>query len=216
MQRGWGLMVIVGVGAGLAPRTTSAKPSDPPPTDEAQQALDKGIAQLKRGDPDSAIQSLEHAIELRETLPALYHLGLAYHRAHRKKDALATLERFVAGSIAAHQTAHVEEAEKLAQVLRSTTARVSLRVSGGAEKIFLDGKPIGHRDGHYGIVLDPGEHDLEAWGPDVDPGRVHLRLQPGARIDVKLDLTKNVPPPPKPIPAPPPAPIIVAGTSQPA
>jgi hypothetical protein len=203
-------LLVVSVGAAFPPRFAAAQ--DPAAFEEARRTFERGVELLDQGDAASAIESFERSLALRQSLSALYNLGLAYRKAARPKDALLAFERFLDRSLAEGHSNGVEHAKLLAEELRGTVGRIALTVEGGAEEVRADGRTIGDRDGLYGLVLDPGEHVVEARRAErLETLAVHL--DPGASVEVRLRVASEpalavVPPPVRilppvePLPAP--------------
>jgi hypothetical protein len=186
---------------------------DPAVFEEARRSFEQGVELLDKGEAKAAIEKFEHSLALRESLSALYNLGLAYRKADRFKDALRTFERFLDWAATENHTNGVEHAKMLADQLRGTIGRVSLVVVGGAESVRIDGAVLGDHDGTYGLVLDPGQHVFEATKSGAEPIQTKVHLDPGANLEVRLAIPSDEPiatvvqaPPPVTIAtAPPPA-----------
>ena len=81
---GWGLFLMVCV-ALMRPERADAKQGEPAVFDEARRTFEEGVARLDRQDAAGAIESFEHSLALRESLSALYNLGLASCLRRRKR-----------------------------------------------------------------------------------------------------------------------------------
>jgi hypothetical protein len=179
----FGLLVVCAL---LSSKSASAQ--NDPVFDEARRSFESGVEHLERGDAAAAIERFERSLALRESLAALYNLGLAYRKAGRIKDGLLTFERFLDKASQQSHTHGVDHAKLLADELRGKVGRISLAVSGGADSVKLDGNAIGDGDGRYGLVLDPGSHVVEASRGANEPERVQVELEPGANIEVAVEI----------------------------
>jgi hypothetical protein len=163
--------------AGVAPAVAA-------PTDEPRRLFEQAMELLNTQRFAEAMPLLERSVSLREHPAALAALAASYRGTGRYLRAIATLERLLAISTDPARDAEVRGVR--AECERSL-AHVTLRVTGEAAEVLVDGERVATGDVTRTIPLDPGAHTFETRRAGYEPLREERRLDVGAQAEVALD-----------------------------
>ena len=140
-------------------------------SESAREWFERGLRALDGGRFDDAIRAFERSYALRPSPVVTYNLGLALRGTGRLREAIASLERFVAqpttGTTAAQLNAVRDEIARMRAALAT---------------VLLDVTPRGAR-----VVIDAGEALVTQGAAQLDPGThtVSLSLD-GYRAETRL------------------------------
>jgi len=158
--------------------------AQPAPADEPRRLFEQAMGLLNAQRFAEAAPLLERSVALREHPTALAALAASYRGTGRYLRAIATLERLLAVSTDAARDAEVRAVQ--AECERSL-AHVTLRVTGEASEVLVDGERVAAADVTRTLPLDPGPHTFEARRAGHEPLREERRLDVGAQAEVALD-----------------------------
>ncbi len=164
----------------------ASTPEKSPAFDQARTAFLLGLEHLDARRWRRAAGAFERSLALRESPPALYNLAIARGHLQQPTAAITALERFIQLVGADPKTAR---ARALIVKQRAQLVRVSLRVRGAAERLWVDGEAHAIRE-EVALVLDPGVHTFAVERRGYARVERSLELEPGAtvvtlRADVK-------------------------------
>ena len=177
-------------------------PEEAPDFEAAKVAFQEGLDHLDGQRWQAAVDAFKRSLAIRESPPVLYNLALAQGRMKRPTRAIATLQRFVELVGAAPEA---DRARALIVKQRALISQVSLRVLGGAEQLWIDGKARSPK-ASLELQLDPGPHtfavqregyerveramELKSGPTEVTlradarplPARIRVRAEPNAEL----------------------------------
>lgn len=165
-------------------RAQGAGATAPAAVDEPRRLFEEAMGFLNAQRFAEATPLLERSVALREHPAALAALAASYRGAGRYLRAIATLDRLLAVSADPARDAEVRGVR--AECERSL-ARVTLRVSGEATEVLVDGARVASSDGARVIPLDPGAHTFEVRRAGYESLREERRLEVGGAAEVALD-----------------------------
>lgn len=168
---------VVAQDAGVTPPTAAV-------VDEPRRLFEEAMGLLNAQRFAEATPLLERSVALREHPAALGALAASYRGTGRYLRAIATLERLLAMST---DPARDAEVRAVRGECERSLARVTLRVTGEASEVLVDGERVAASDGVREIPLDPGAHVFEARRAGYEPLREERRLEVGAAAEVALD-----------------------------
>lgn len=172
----------------LLAATLSQRTAHADDADEAKRSFDAGVKQLEAKDYPSAVSSFERALQLRESLPTLFNLAVAYRGVGRFKDAKAKLDTFVLGL---ERTNAPEEALARARILRDEVVqklgRIYIEARGGTQAVLLDEQTIAKSDGKRMIDVDPGTYRVQVRREGYEPMEERILVAEGRTYNVSLD-----------------------------
>lgn len=193
-------ILIALLGLTLMPRVAQAQDApfqEAPPvrvteesSDQARQHFEEGLGLLETRRFADAARAFERALELRETAPILFNLGLAYRGMGKLRRAITAFGRFldVAGP---RHAALRSTASELRAELEASIGVVVLVVRGGSTEVKVDGEAIEGHDGTHELLVDPGRHVFEATRPGFRPANLPIEVGRGQRLTVELDASQN-------------------------
>lgn len=158
-------------------------------TADAGVHFNEGVARLEAKDYAAAAAAFERSLQIKESLPALFNLAVAYKGANRFRDSKLRLEHFV--TLLENQHAPPEalaRARALLDEVKKKLARVRITVAGGATSVSLGDEEVAKRDGAYLVDVDPGRYTATAKKEGVAPAVAMVNAVEGELADVLLKL----------------------------
>lgn len=177
--------------------STDPSSLDPQQRARALQLADEGLALFERGDFAAARERLEQAESIIAIPTFTLQKGRALERLGRWAEALAAYQKVARADLpksapAQHQQAK-KDAEKYAADLSSKVPRVHVTMAHNAPAdIYVDGRSYGPV-GPTALLLDPGDHIVEARGADGRSVRQSINLRIGDTQKITLDLAPAQP-----------------------
>jgi tetratricopeptide (TPR) repeat protein len=173
----------------VAARAEEADAPSPGAEAQAAERFRRGIQLFDAGDFAPALVEFERAYELSPHYRVLENIGVVNIRLGRYADAARALQRYLdegGDAIAAERRAQVET-ELGAVALR--TATLTLEVLTAVAEVTLDGRKVPASEQGAPIVVDAGEHIVEASADGFRARSYTLKLasQEKARIEVALE-----------------------------
>jgi putative ubiquitin-RnfH superfamily antitoxin RatB of RatAB toxin-antitoxin module len=188
------------------PATETAPPAAPlderTNSEQAKERFKRGMQLFDEGDFALALIELERAYELSPNYRALYNIGLVNVQLGHYARASEALRRYLSEGGEAVSAARRSEVTALLEDLRRRTATITIVVHTPGAQVQLDGKGIDQVQLSGPLLVDPGEHTLEAKaaGFVVQAHTLKLASQDAVRLEIKLELAR-------PTDAPKPAPL---------
>jgi hypothetical protein len=182
--------VAVGLIAALAIALSARAYADPkdPRYEEAKTHFEKGVRLLDSKDFLRAAQEFRASVELWESLPAWYNLALALRGERSFRGAKKALDRFLALAEKTNASADsVDKARALLGEIEPKISKLTVKVSGKASEVKVDGEKIGDGDGTYEMTVDPGKHEVIASRSGFAPVRDVREIAEGERAIVEVD-----------------------------
>lgn len=179
-----------------------AAPAAAPPTEDAQALFRRG---LELGTQDRWADALSLFLRSRalvERPSTIFNIGVAFGRLGRFREALATLDEFLALPESATGAARAE-AERLRADAGNALAELSLEITPDDASVEVDG--VG-REGSGSprlVALDPGRHVVRARREGYDDGVLQLSVIAAEHPSATLTLAQRVVEEPPPIVTPP-------------
>lgn len=164
------------------------------PTHTAEAAYERGLTALRERRYGDAILHFEDSHRIAPVSGVLFNLALAYRGAGRNLAAVETFSRYLreeGASVAQDRRAAVERA---IGELRVGLGTIECQVTPALSNLTftVDGRPASC--GPDPVMVDPGEHALEASAPGYSHERNIVRLEAGARETFRASLTPVVRP----------------------
>lgn len=157
-----------------------------PPTNEAREAYEQGVASLEAQRFQDAALALERSYALRPVPIALYNLALAYRGLGRYRDAIGLFDRYL------QAPGEGVDPERLAAIraerddLMRSIVRLSISTATAGVTLSVDGRaPITAPET---LELDPGAHVLEWSAPAHRPRRDAITATPGSNPVLQVAL----------------------------
>jgi tetratricopeptide (TPR) repeat protein len=163
-------------------------------TAQARNHFQRGVQFYKDGDYKLALGEFQRAYELSQNYRILYNIGQVNHQLNNYSKAIHMLERYLelgAKEISDDRRASVEED---IQELRAKTASVEVVVNVPGAEIVVDDVPLGTAPLPQGLLLDPGDHHIEARKKGWQSAEkvVTLVARDAARVELVLEKQKPV------------------------
>lgn len=165
------------------------------PTDQRERAMqlaDEGLTLFDRGDFAGAQDRFEKAEAIVAIPPFTYQRGRALERLGRWTEALGCYERAAAMPLAplapAQHQAAKRDAQRAREALYGKVPRLTVRIIGDIPAdVFVDGIQKGPA-GPAPLLVDPGDHAIEARGREGQSARRDVKLAPSDAMTVDLKL----------------------------
>lgn len=179
----------------------------------AQEAWERGTRELEAHRYVAAIEALEASYRIDPVAVVLFNLGLAHEGVGHVRAAIETYERYLATARDV-PTPRADALRNRVAQLRASLCTIAVEGADGAVRLRVDGREEPLVDGFARI--DPGERVIELDAPGHVSLRQTVRLAPGARQSLRLDVSSTpVALSPSAAPAPPDAPPRVTLTPAP-
>jgi len=156
--------------------------------EEAKQLFESGLKLMRVDDFAGASATFERSIALYPTQNSLFNLANCYRAMQRYGEALATIERLkrdFADKLKPEIKASVDRQQIEIQLL---VAPLTLETDPADTTVTIDGKPVGAGPKLGPLLLEPGEHTIEAARPDHRSQRRTVKLEPGLSRNEKFVL----------------------------
>ena len=156
--------------------------------EDAKQLFEAGLTLMRADDFAGASASFERSIALYPTQTSLFNLANCYRALQRYGEALATMERLKRDFADKLKPEIKESIERQALEIQLLVASLTVEMDPADATLKLDGKQVGTGPKLGPLLLQPGEHDLEASRPDRRSQRRTLKLEPGTTRTEKFVL----------------------------
>jgi hypothetical protein len=160
--------------------------------DAAKTTFEAGVKELEAKNYAAAVVAFERSLALKESLPTLFNLAVAYRGVGRYRDAQAKLDTFVLGL---ERTDAPPDALQRARALRDEVtkklARIYIETSGGAQAVMLDELTIAKSDGKKMIDVDPGTYMVRVRREGFETIEVKVNAAEGQSYTLALDAAKK-------------------------
>ncbi len=187
-------------------RADDAAPAKPTPKaiEEAEHAMERGVAAMDHGDPEAALAEYRRAESLLPDANLPYRFaGEALEALKRWPEAIASYDTYL------RIKADVKDAQAIRDRIADIRARhvegtldVDCTPAGASVTIDDAASPIGATPVHD-VHLIAGEHAVRVAAPDRREAVLRAVVTAGVRTSLQCDLSPAVvPPPPAPEPAP--------------
>lgn len=193
---------LVFAGAFLLPRAVSAQT---PELDHARAMFGEALADQEAKRYAVALDKFRRVAEVRDTAQVEYRIG----------SCLEALGERRAAVVAYDHAAHLGRGDAQAQdvVVAANDHIASLAIDMGklgvvvrgadAPDVRVDGTPVSSDELATAMILEPGDHVVEATAPHMKPARASVTLTKGKKLDLTIDLVADKPieplrPPPPP------------------
>ncbi|MDP9036682.1 MAG: tetratricopeptide repeat protein [Myxococcota bacterium] len=187
----------------LLARSAAAAPADvtvriaPPPADhsgeEASDHFKRGLQLFDEGDYTLALVEFERAYQLAPNYRALYNIALVDVQLGRYADAARTFEDYLRDGGDAIAPARRAEVAKTLTALELRTASVDISTNVPNAEVTLDGKALDLPNLHGPMVIDAGEHVVQATAPGYRATNRAITLAGADHMAVRLDLVPLAP-----------------------
>jgi serine/threonine-protein kinase len=147
---------------------------------QAQAAFDEGRALLQQGRAREACSRLEDSQRLDPGLGTQLNLADCYERLGRFASAHVLFAQVAAEARATGQEAREEIARARALALEARVSQLIIVVPAGGVGLHVqrDGKELAPDEWNVLAPVDPGVHQVRAWGPGVGDFRTEVRVGP--------------------------------------
>ena len=156
--------------------------------EDAKQLFEAGLKLMRADDFAGASASFERSIALYPTQTSLFNLANCYRALQRYGEALATMERLTRDFADKLKPEIKESIERQALEIQLLVASLTVEIDPADATLKIDGKQVGMGPKLGPLLLQPGEHDLEASRPDRRSQRRTLKLEPGTTRSEKFVL----------------------------
>ncbi len=173
-----------------------ASPSAPATDRAGEEASDhfkRGLQLFDDGDYTLALVEFERAYQLAPNYRALYNIALVDTQLGRYADAARTFEEYLRDGGDSIAPARRAEVTKTLAGLTLRTATVDLSTNVPNAEITLDGKALDPSTLHGPMVIDAGEHIVQATAPGFRATNRAVTLAGADRVSVRLDLVALAP-----------------------
>ncbi|MDP9151192.1 MAG: PEGA domain-containing protein [Myxococcota bacterium] len=190
------VLALLARSAEAAPADTTARdgPSADRSGEEASDHFKRGLQLFDDGDYTLALVEFERAYQLAPNYRALYNIALVDMQLGRYADAARTFEEYLRDGGAAIAPARRAEVSKTLAGLGLRTASVDISTNVPNAEVTLDGKALDLPSLHGPMVIDAGEHVVQATAPGYRATNRAITLAGADRIAVRLDLIPLTPP----------------------
>lgn len=162
-------------------------------TADASLHFNEGVSRLEAKDYAAAALAFERSLAIKESLPALFNLAVAYKGDNRFRESKRRLEQFLALLELQHAPPEAfTRAQTLLEEVKKKLARVRVTVAGEASTVLLGKEELALKDGAYVIEVDPGRYVATARREGFTPASATVNAVEGELADVLLDLRKNI------------------------
>lgn len=165
--------------------------------ERARELFVAGSAAMDQGRFELAIEHLETSLATAARPATAFNLAIALRGAGHPTQAVATLERLLAGAYGPLRDAQRTGAERLRSEAAADVARVRIRLAPVEEvELRIDGLRVeGAAPGAWiEQGLDPGRHAITATAPARVPAERVVVLERGGRAELELDLAPELRP----------------------
>jgi hypothetical protein len=135
-----------------------------------------------------AAQEFRASVELWESLPGWYNLALALRGERSFRAAKKALDRFLTLAVKSNASPEsVDKARALLGEIEPKISKLTVKVTGKATEVRVDGERIGDGDGTYEMAVDPGKHEVIASRPGFIAVREARDIAEGERATIEVD-----------------------------
>jgi hypothetical protein len=150
------------------------------------------VKRLEAKEYAAAAIAFEKSLAIKESLPAVFNLAVAYRGAGRYHDAKLKLERFVALLESSHPAeGALTRARALLDEVTKKLARVRINIRGGADRVLIGSLELPGKDGEQVIEVDPGKYQVVAKREGFAPVSATVNAIEGELTSVSLDAAKK-------------------------
>lgn len=156
--------------------------------EEAKQLFESGLKLMRLDDFVGASATFERSIALYPTQNSLFNLANCYRAMQRYGDALATIERLKRDFVDKLKPEIKASVDRQQIEIQLLAASLTVETDPPDTTVTIDGKPIGAGPKLGPLLLEPGEHTIEATRPDHRSQRRTVKLEPGLSRNEKFVL----------------------------
>ncbi len=179
-------------GAAPVASAQTVAPAVTPPMDpreqEARAAFEAGVAALTDERYADALSHFERSYQIRRAASVALNLGITLRALGRLVESRARLNEFLELANPAQHERHDREVATFIADISRRVARVRITtVEPSTARLLVDGRraTLDERDE---VVVDPGEHRIEAMLSGYETAQETVRLESGGRAEVSLRL----------------------------
>ena len=154
--------------------------------EEAKQLFESGLKLMRVDDFAGASATFERSIALYPTQNSLFNLANCYRAMQRYGDALATIERLKRDFVDKLKPEIKTSVDRQQIEIQLLVAPLTLETDPADTTVTIDGKPVGAGPKLGPLLLEPGEHTIEAARPDHRSQRRTVKLEPGLSRNEKF------------------------------
>ena len=147
--------------------------------EEAKQLFESGLKLMRADNYVGASGIFERSIALYPTQNSLFNLANCYRAMQRYGDALATIDRLKRDFADKLKPEIKEAVERQVLDIQLLVASLTLDTDPADTTVSIDGKQVGTGPKLGPLLLQPGEHEIEAARPGRRSQRRTLKLEPG-------------------------------------
>ncbi|HEX7499490.1 MAG TPA: PEGA domain-containing protein [Polyangia bacterium] len=160
--------------------------------EEAKQLFESGLKLMRADNYVGASDIFERSIALYPTQNSLFNLANCYRAMQRYGDALATINR-LKRDFADKLKPEIKEAiERQVIEIQLLVASLTIETDPADTAVSIDGENVGTGPKLGPLLLQPGEHEVEAARPERRSQRRTLKLDPGTARTEKFVLEVEV------------------------
>lgn len=159
---------------------------------EARRLFEEGVALLQGGRYADALQRLERVRALRETPAVMLDLALAQRGLGRYVEASRSLGRYLALAQGRIDASRRQEIDALQREIQSALAHLTIRTTGPAATVTLDGRDLSPSELGASLVVDPGVHVVRVAGDGVEPEEVARTVASGETVALSFAVRPHV------------------------
>lgn len=158
---------------------------------DSKAIFDEGVKRLEAKDYAGAVAAFERSLSLKESLPALFNLAVAYRGVGRYADAKQSLSKFISMLESAHAAEDaLSRANALLEELKKKLARVRITLRGSADSVQLGSMQLPAATTQV-VDIDPGKYQVIARKEGYAPDTENVTAVEGELADIVLDPTKK-------------------------
>lgn len=163
-------------------------------TTEALALFNQGVQALKRGAYDQARSLFEASLQLQPHPATAFNLAVTSQRMADAAFALQTLERLMNNDFGVLVPEQLQEAESLAQEVRSDTGVLRLHTSLAGGELRIDGLVVASPEPNrvYERRLNPGRHVIEWRHTGYEPWIESIECERRKTVEVRPSLVARV------------------------
>lgn len=187
--RTWLALSICALSA--APAAAQEDDDSPEVREEARRLFEQGVQALEESRFSDAANLLARSLELRDSPPARYNRALALRGAGRYIEAIEEVERYLPLATERRHAETRAQAEIMLTELRGYLGRARVEITGGAERVEIDGEVAASEDGVIELTRDPGPLRVVASREGYSPVSQEVEVGRGGSVTVQLDASES-------------------------
>ena len=156
----------------------------------AREAFEQATAAVRAGEPARALELFRASLEAADRPATRFNIAFLLAEVGQRARAARELRALLEVHADDVAPALAESARTLMEQLVPQIAKVNLQVVPADARITADGREVRRFDAEHPLLLDPGEHVIEARAPGFTTSREEVTLQAGETLSVRVTLAR--------------------------